>query len=125
MAGIDLDGLPPIKVVGVGGGGCNAVNRMVEALIQGVEFVGINTDTQALMRCDAESRIRIGLPKSIHGLADSLNSPAYSASVGLLHWSILENGHNGHKPGISLKSPFAISGVLDTAKRWLKALIPQ
>ncbi|KKM13860.1 hypothetical protein LCGC14_1711970, partial [marine sediment metagenome] len=60
MAGIDLDGLPPIKVVGVGGGGCNAVNRMVEARIQGVEFVGINTDTQALMRCDAESRIRIG-----------------------------------------------------------------
>ncbi len=60
VAGIDLDGLPPIKVVGVGGGGCNAVNRMVEARIQGVEFVGINTDTQALMRCDAESRIRIG-----------------------------------------------------------------
>jgi cell division protein FtsZ len=46
--------------VGVGGGGCNAVNRMVEARIQGVEFVGINTDTQALMRCDAESRVRIG-----------------------------------------------------------------
>ena len=60
MAGTHLDGLPPIKVVGVGGGGCNAVNRMVEASIQGVEFVGINTDTQALMRCDAESRVRIG-----------------------------------------------------------------
>ena len=60
MAGTDLDGLPPIKVVGVGGGGCNAVNRMVEARIQGVEFVGINTDTQALMRCEAEARVRIG-----------------------------------------------------------------
>ena len=60
MAGLDLDGLPPIKVVGVGGGGCNAVNRMVEAGILGVEFVGVNTDTQALMRCDAESRVRIG-----------------------------------------------------------------
>jgi cell division protein FtsZ len=60
VEGIDLDGLPPIKVVGVGGGGCNAVNRMVEARIQGVQFVGINTDGQALMRCDAESRIRIG-----------------------------------------------------------------
>ncbi|MDP2674913.1 MAG: cell division protein FtsZ [Dehalococcoidia bacterium] len=60
MAGLDLDGLPPIKVVGVGGGGCNAVNRMVEARILGVEFVGINTDTQALVRCDAESRVRIG-----------------------------------------------------------------
>jgi cell division protein FtsZ len=44
----------------VGGGGCNAVNRMVEARIQGVQFVGVNTDAQALMRCEAESRIRIG-----------------------------------------------------------------
>lgn len=69
--------------------------------------------------------VRIGRPRGIHGLADMLNDPAYAASVGLLHWSILENGHNGHKPGISLKPPFALSGVLDTAKRWLKALIPQ
>ncbi len=56
----DLDGLPPIKVVGVGGGGCNAVNRMVNARIRGVDFVGINTDAQALGRCEADSRIRIG-----------------------------------------------------------------
>src|SRR5437879_6489163 len=55
-----LDGLPPIKVVGVGGGGCNAVNRMVLARIPGVDFVGINTDAQALVRCEAETRIRIG-----------------------------------------------------------------
>ena len=60
MARPQLDGLPPIKVVGVGGGGCNAVNRMVQARIAGVEFVGVNTDAQALMRCDAETRIRIG-----------------------------------------------------------------
>src|SRR3990172_5735944 len=57
---VELDGLPPIKVVGVGGGGCNAVNRMVQARIAGVQFVGVNTDAQALMRCDAETRIRIG-----------------------------------------------------------------
>ena len=56
----DLDGLPPIKVVGVGGGGCNAVNRMVSARISGVEFVGVNTDAQALARCDAQVQIRIG-----------------------------------------------------------------
>ncbi len=56
----DLDGLPPIKVVGVGGGGCNAVNRMVQAKIPGVQFVGINTDAQALGLCDAEVRIRVG-----------------------------------------------------------------
>jgi cell division protein FtsZ len=49
-----------IKVVGVGGGGCNAVNRMIEEGIQGVEFVAINTDAQALMLCQAPLRIRIG-----------------------------------------------------------------
>ncbi|MFQ5472693.1 MAG: hypothetical protein ACE5FA_07400, partial [Dehalococcoidia bacterium] len=43
----DIDGLPPIVVAGVGGGGCNAVNRMVRAKIPGVQFVGLNTDAQA------------------------------------------------------------------------------
>jgi cell division protein FtsZ len=56
----DIEGLPPIKVVGVGGAGCNAVNRMIAAGVKGVQFVGINTDTQALMRCEAESRLRVG-----------------------------------------------------------------
>jgi cell division protein FtsZ len=56
----ELDGLPPIKVVGVGGGGCNAVNRMVQSRMTGVEFVGINTDAQALINCGAETRIRVG-----------------------------------------------------------------
>jgi len=54
------DGLPPIKVVGVGGGGCNAVNRMIAENMAGVEFVGINTDAQALARCEATARIRMG-----------------------------------------------------------------
>jgi cell division protein FtsZ len=49
-----------IKVVGVGGGGCNAVNRMIEEGIQGVEFVAINTDAQALMLSRATTRVRIG-----------------------------------------------------------------
>jgi cell division protein FtsA len=69
--------------------------------------------------------VRIGKPKGIHGLADTLSSPAYAASVGLLHWSIMENGHNGHKPGFSFKSPLQLKGVLETARRWLRALIPQ
>ncbi|MGQ9573035.1 MAG: cell division protein FtsZ [Dehalococcoidia bacterium] len=56
----NTEGLPPIKVVGVGGGGCNAVNRMIQTGVKGIQFVGINTDTQALMRCDADSRLRIG-----------------------------------------------------------------
>lgn len=56
----DLDGLPPIKVVGVGGGGCNAVNRMIQDRIYGVQFVAVNTDAQALGRSEAPTRIRIG-----------------------------------------------------------------
>ena len=69
--------------------------------------------------------VRIGVPKGIHGLSDSLISPAYAASVGLLQWSVLENGHNGHKPRFNVKPPVAFKGVLETAQRWLKALIPQ
>jgi cell division protein FtsZ len=49
-----------IKVVGVGGGGCNAVNRMIEEGIQGVEFISINTDAQALMLSAAPTKVRIG-----------------------------------------------------------------
>jgi cell division protein FtsZ len=49
-----------IKVVGVGGGGSNAVDRMVEDGVQGVEFITINTDAQALMHSRADVRIRIG-----------------------------------------------------------------
>lgn len=56
----DLDGLPPIKVIGVGGGGCNAVNRMIQERIHGVQFVAVNTDAQALARSEAAQRIRIG-----------------------------------------------------------------
>ncbi len=52
--------LPDIKVVGVGGGGCNAVNRMVRAKIPGVTFVACNTDAQALVSSEAPNRIRIG-----------------------------------------------------------------
>ena len=49
-----------IKVVGVGGGGCNAVGRMIQEGLQGVEFVAVNTDAQALMQSDAQIRVRIG-----------------------------------------------------------------
>lgn len=49
-----------IKVVGVGGGGCNAVNRMIMEGIQGVEFVAVNTDAQALLLAKAPIKVRIG-----------------------------------------------------------------
>jgi len=59
--------LAVIKVVGVGGGGTNAVNRMVDAGLSGVEFVAVNTDAQALMMCDADVKIHIG-SKATRGL---------------------------------------------------------
>src|ERR1044071_3209267 len=56
-----------LKVVGVGGGGTNAVNRMVDAGLSGVEFIAVNTDAQALMMCDADLKIHIGA-KATRGL---------------------------------------------------------
>jgi cell division protein FtsZ len=52
--------LAVLKVVGVGGGGSNAVNRMVDAGLKGVEFVAVNTDAQALLMCDADVKLHIG-----------------------------------------------------------------
>jgi cell division protein FtsZ len=59
--------LAVIKVVGVGGGGTNAVNRMVDAGLTGVEFVAVNTDAQALLMCEADVKIHIGA-KATRGL---------------------------------------------------------
>jgi len=56
-----------IKVVGVGGAGCNAVNRMIAEGIQGIEFIAVNTDGQALLQSSANTRVRIG-DKSTRGL---------------------------------------------------------
>ncbi|MGO5095678.1 cell division protein FtsZ [Agathobaculum sp. LCP25S3_E8] len=55
-----LDSVVNIKVIGVGGGGGNAVNRMVESGVQGVEFISINTDMQALNYSQAGTKIQIG-----------------------------------------------------------------
>src|SRR5579884_4282290 len=55
-----LEGAARIVVLGVGGGGSNAVNRMIQSGVRSVEFVAINTDSQALARSEAPTRIRIG-----------------------------------------------------------------
>src|ERR671914_1399604 len=59
--------LAVLKVVGVGGGGTNAVNRMVDAGLSGVEFIAVNTDAQALLMTDADMKIQIGA-ESTRGL---------------------------------------------------------
>ncbi len=62
----DFDNIVQIKVVGVGGGGGNAVDRMVNSGVQGVEFITVNTDKQALYRSKATQKIQIG-EKVTHG----------------------------------------------------------
>jgi cell division protein FtsZ len=63
----EVEGTALIRVVGVGGGGSNAVDRMIDERISGVEFIAINTDGQALMRSKAPQRIRLG-DKATRGL---------------------------------------------------------
>ncbi len=60
MAAAPTNYLAVIKVVGIGGGGVNAVNRMIDAGLHGVEFVAINTDAQALLMSDADVKLDIG-----------------------------------------------------------------
>ena len=69
---MDLDRFAAIKVIGVGGGGNNAVNRMIAAGLNGVEFISVNTDAQALMHSQAPYRIQIG-EKLTKGLGAGAN----------------------------------------------------
>src|SRR5205807_1229437 len=55
-----VEGFAQIRVIGVGGGGSNAVNRMIQANMMGIEFIAVNTDAQALLLTEAQHRIRIG-----------------------------------------------------------------
>ncbi|MDP8992312.1 MAG: cell division protein FtsZ [Actinomycetota bacterium] len=60
MAGAQQNYIAVIKVVGMGGGGVNAVNRMIDAGLKGVEFIAVNTDAQALLMSDADVKLDIG-----------------------------------------------------------------
>ena len=60
MVGNPQNYLAVIKVVGIGGGGVNAINRMIDAGLKGVEFVAVNTDAQALLMSDADVKLDIG-----------------------------------------------------------------
>jgi len=55
-----VESIARIKVVGVGGGGCNAIDRMIDEGLQGVDFIAVNTDAQALMLSKAPIRVRVG-----------------------------------------------------------------
>src|SRR4029078_2503779 len=72
--------LAVLKVIGVGGGGTNAVNRMIEAGLTGVEFIAVNTDAQALLRSDADVKIHIG-SKVTRGLGAGADPEVGSAAA--------------------------------------------
>lgn len=60
MNGLEMDQIAKIKVIGVGGGGCNAVNRMIESGVRGVDFIVANTDLQVLNSSNAPVKLQIG-----------------------------------------------------------------
>lgn len=57
---VEMQQFADIKVIGIGGGGNNAINRMIEAGLKGVEFIAVNTDSQALYQSKAEKKIQVG-----------------------------------------------------------------
>lgn len=67
-----LENFAQIKVVGIGGGGCNAVDRMIQDGVQGIEFIAVNTDAQSLLHSSAAVRVRIG-DKLTRGLGSGGN----------------------------------------------------
>ena len=69
---VDIHQFAQIKVIGVGGGGSNAVNRMIAAGLKGVEFIAVNTDAQALHLSQAEVKVQIGT-KLTRGLGAGAN----------------------------------------------------
>jgi cell division protein FtsZ len=70
--GMDNENFATIKVIGIGGGGCNAINRMIDGDIKGIEFISINTDNQSLQRTKATKRLQIG-EKITRGLGAGAN----------------------------------------------------
>ena len=72
MNGINFDQLADIKVIGVGGGGMNAVNKMIQAGVQNVEFIVANTDLQVLNGSPCENKLQLG-EKTTSGLGAGAN----------------------------------------------------
>ena len=60
MNNLEMDQIADIKVIGIGGGGCNAVNRMIDDGLKGVEFIVANTDLQVLNVSKADKKLQIG-----------------------------------------------------------------
>ena len=93
MNGLQMDQIAKIKVVGVGGGGCNAVNRMIEEGVKSVEFFVVNTDLQVLNASACQNKIQIG--KSITGGRGAGANPEVGRASALESKSDLEEALSG------------------------------
>ena len=95
MNGLQMDQIAKIKVVGVGGGGCNAVNRMIEEGVKSVEFYVVNTDLQVLNASLCQNKIQIG--KNITGGRGAGANPEVGRSAALESKNELEIGRKYKK----------------------------
>ncbi len=93
MNGLEMDQIAKIKVIGVGGGGCNAVNRMIEEGVKSVEFYVVNTDLQVLNASQATNKIQIG--KSITGGRGAGANPEVGRAAALESKAELEEAVRG------------------------------
>ena len=93
MLGLEMDQLAKIKVIGIGGGGCNAINRMISSGLKGVDFVVANTDVQALNRSLANTKLQIG-SELTDGLGAGAN-PEIGREAALESKSIIEDSLKG------------------------------
>ena len=93
MNDLQMDQIAKIKVVGVGGGGCNAVNRMIEEGVKSVEFYVVNTDLQVLKASKATNKIQIG--KSITGGLGAGANPEIGRAAALESKSEIEEALRG------------------------------
>ena len=125
-----------IKVVGVGGGGTNAVNRMVDAGVDGVEFIAVNTDAQALQMSDADVKIHIG-EAATRGLGAGANPEVGRAAAqetrdelkealkgsDMVFVTAGEGGGTGNRRGSGRCRPGARSGCADRRRRHSTVLV--
>lgn len=98
IIGVDEDQVPAtcptvIKVIGTGGGGCNAVNRMVECRVENVQFIAVNTDLQVLNKCKAGNRLPIG-SKLTRGLGAG-GDPAVGEDAAIEDRAMISNALRG------------------------------
>jgi len=115
--------LAVIKVVGIGGGGVNAVNRMIDVGLKGVEFIAINTDAQALLMSDADVKLDIGR-KLTRGLGAGA-APEIGRQAALDHIDEIEEVLRGAVWFLLLQVKVAelVLAVLQLSQRLQKILV--